>query len=122
MLKVSQNRDGRPEIFYSIQGEGANIGRPAVFLRLGLCNLHCSWCDTRYTWDWQSFNPQEQLLEISCEEAAREILKHNCRYVVITGGEPLIQQEQLRPLCEDLKSRGFDIEFETNGTLVPNPW
>jgi 7-carboxy-7-deazaguanine synthase len=120
MLKVSKNRDGRPEIFYSIQGEGANIGRPAVFLRLGFCNLHCGWCDTRYTWDWSAFSPQEQLMELSCEEAAREILKYGCRYLVITGGEPLIQQEQLRPLCEDLKSRGFDIEFETNGTIAPD--
>jgi 7-carboxy-7-deazaguanine synthase len=120
MLKVSKKGDGRPEIFYTIQGEGFNIGRPAVFLRLGLCNLHCSWCDTKYTWDWSNFNPDEHLLELSWEEVGREILKYNRNYLVITGGEPLIQQENLLPLCEDLRSRGFDIEFETNGTIIPD--
>jgi 7-carboxy-7-deazaguanine synthase len=121
MLKVSKKGDGLPEIFYSIQGEGTNIGRPAVFLRLGLCNLHCSWCDTKYTWDWNTFKPEEQLLELPWEELAREILKYNRHYLVITGGEPLIQQEYLLPLCENLKGRGFDIEFETNGTIIPVP-
>jgi 7-carboxy-7-deazaguanine synthase len=120
MLKVSKKPNGLPEIFYSIQGEGANIGRPAVFLRLGLCNLHCSWCDTKYTWDWSSFKPEEQLLDVPWEEAAQEILKYGRNYLVITGGEPLMQQEQLLPLCDNLKSRGFDIEFETNGTIIPD--
>ena len=55
MLKVSRKPDGSPEIFYSIQGEGANVGKPAVFLRMGLCNLKCSWCDTKYTWDWEEY-------------------------------------------------------------------
>lgn len=120
MLKVSRKPDSGPEIFYSIQGEGANTGKPAVFLRLGLCNLKCTWCDTRYTWDWNTYEPEEQLLELSREDVEQEILKYNRPYLVVTGGEPLLQQDQLLPLFESLKGRGFDIEIETNGTIIPD--
>ena len=43
------------EIFESIQGEGPTAGEPCVFLRLAMCNLHCRWCDTKYTWDWKKY-------------------------------------------------------------------
>ena len=119
MLKVSRQPDGRPEIFYSIQGEGVNIGKPAVFLRLSLCNLACTWCDTRYTWDWEQYDPKEQILEMSVEDITREVLKYNCKYLVVTGGEPLMQHSQLVPLLKRLKNAGFHIEMETNGTIVP---
>ena len=121
MLKVSRQPDGSPEIFYSVQGEGVNIGKPAVFLRLALCNLACSWCDTKYTWEWQKYNPKEQILEISVNEIQRQILKHNCVYLVVTGGEPMLQQKQLIPLLHHLKNKEFHIEIETNGTIVPYP-
>lgn len=121
MLKVSKQPDGRPEIFYSIQGEGVNTGRPAVFLRLALCNLNCVWCDTRYTWDDKQYNLQEQILQISLEEAGREIINYPCRYLVVTGGEPMLQQTQLLSLLEPLKNRGFYIDIETNGTIIPLP-
>ena len=52
-MKVSRLADGSPEIFHTLQGEGASLGFPAVFLRLSLCNLHCHWCDTPYTWNWE---------------------------------------------------------------------
>jgi 7-cyano-7-deazaguanosine (preQ0) biosynthesis protein QueE len=120
MLKVSKGPEGHPEIFYSIQGEGANIGKPAVFLRLGLCNLKCEWCDTKYTWDWAVYKAQEQLVELSLEDIERGILNFNCKYLVITGGEPLIQQAQIIPLLESLKNQGFFIEIETNGTILPD--
>jgi organic radical activating enzyme len=120
MLKVSKGLEGHPEIFYSIQGEGANIGKPAVFLRLGLCNLKCEWCDTKYTWDWTVYNAQEQLVELSSEDTEHRILNFNCTYLVVTGGEPLIQQKQIIPLLESLKNKGFFIEIETNGTILPD--
>ena len=44
------------EIFESIQGEGNNAGKPAVFLRTAECNLKCIWCDTKYTWDWKNYD------------------------------------------------------------------
>ncbi|MBI2854899.1 MAG: 7-carboxy-7-deazaguanine synthase QueE [Chloroflexi bacterium] len=120
LLQVSRQPDGSPEIFCSVQGEGIYAGRPAVFLRLGLCNLSCSWCDTRYTWDWKTYDRQQQIVDISTEDVEREVVRHGPRYLVLTGGEPLIQQAQVRLLLEGLKGKGFFIETETNGTLLPD--
>ena len=53
------------EIFESIQGEGTNAGKPAVFLRTAECNLKCTWCDTKYTWDWKNFDYAKEVKEIS---------------------------------------------------------
>jgi 7-carboxy-7-deazaguanine synthase len=119
-LKVSRKPDGHPEIFCSIQGEGIYMGRPAVFLRLGLCNLACTWCDTKYTWDWDNYNKKDQIIEMGVEEVEREVLRHTPKFLVLTGGEPMIQQNQLIPLLERLKDRAFFIEVETNGTIVPS--
>jgi len=119
-LKVSKQPDGLPEIFYSVQGEGVYIGRPSVFLRLALCNLSCDWCDTKYTWDWDKYDRRQQILNMTNEEIRTEILKHNCQYLVVTGGEPMLQQNQLLPLVQNLKNMGFSIEIETNGTILPD--
>ena len=118
-LRVSKQPDGRPEIFHSVQGEGVNVGRPAVFLRLGLCNLACTWCDAKYTWDWKRYDPKLQIVEMSPEEIGRELLRYDCRYLVVTGGEPMIQQRQLIPLLKRLKDQGHGVEIETNATIVP---
>lgn len=119
MLKVSRQPDGQPEIFHSIQGEGVYAGRPAVFLRLALCNLACVWCDTRYTWDWEHFDQLREVMAISLDEAEETIRQYRCRNLVVTGGEPLVQQRPLTSLLERLKGHGFWIEVETNGTVVP---
>jgi 7-carboxy-7-deazaguanine synthase len=119
LLKVSRQPDGRPEIFHSIQGEGVYAGRPAVFLRLALCNLTCAWCDTKYTWDWEHFNQQREVMAVSLDEAEKAIRRYRCSSLVVTGGEPLVQQRALTPLLERLKDGSFWIEVETNGTIVP---
>jgi 7-carboxy-7-deazaguanine synthase len=119
LLKVSRQPDGQPEIFHSIQGEGVYAGRPAVFLRLALCNLACVWCDTRYTWDWEHFDQLREITALSLDEAEEAIRRYRCRNLVVTGGEPLVQQRSLTPLLERLKDCGFWIEVETNGTIVP---
>ena len=119
VLKVSRQSDGRPEIFHSLQGEGASIGTPSVFLRLAMCNLTCTWCDTAYTWDWQRYDPKSEVMELSAEQARREILVFGCRHLVVTGGEPLLQQRPLTPLIASLKGEGFSFEVETNGTVAP---
>jgi len=119
LLKVSRQPDGRPEIFHSVQGEGVNAGKPAVFLRLALCNLACVWCDTRYTWDWEHFDEGREVVTISVDEADDSIRRYRCRNLVVTGGEPLVQQRLLTPLLERVKDGGYWIELETNGTIAP---
>lgn len=119
-MKISRQPDGSPEIFRSIQGEGASIGRPAVFLRLALCNLACRWCDTKYTWDWESFDRGKSILEMTVKEIEKAVLACRCRRLVITGGEPLLQQEELAALLERMKGSGLAVEVETNGTIIPD--
>jgi len=120
MLHISRLGKGEPEIFHSIQGEGISSGIPAMFLRLAFCNLRCSWCDTKYTWDWQHYNKQEEVIELSVREIENRLTAQNCRRLIVTGGEPLIQHEELTNLLASLKTKGFYIEIETNGTIVPN--
>tara|TARA_B100000929_G_C15503601_1_gene418153 strand:+ start:1399 stop:2079 length:681 start_codon:yes stop_codon:yes gene_type:complete len=107
------------EIFESIQGEGTNAGKPAVFLRTAECNLKCTWCDTKYTWDWKNFDYAKEVKEISVEEIRRELEQFSNRHLVITGGEPLMQQDDLAELLTFLKPE-FYVEIETNGTILPN--
>ncbi|MCE2403670.1 MAG: 7-carboxy-7-deazaguanine synthase QueE [Dehalococcoidia bacterium] len=118
-LKVSRRPGGDPEIFYSLQGEGPSLGTPSVFLRLALCNLICTWCDTKYTWDWRNHDYRQEVVELSREDVMDAVQGHGCRRLVVTGGEPLVQQKALAPLVDSLKGRGFSFEVETNGTLAP---
>ena len=62
------------EIFKSIQGEGPNFGKPAIFLRTAQCNLKCTWCDTKYTWDWKNFDYSKEVHEMSIDEIKESIL------------------------------------------------
>jgi len=121
MLRVSRQPSGKPEVFYSLQGEGASAGTPTVFLRLAFCNLKCTWCDTKYTWDWQTYDYEKEVVSLPLDELEAKILSYGCPHLVITGGEPLMQQKALAPLALALHKRGFYIEVETNGTLAPSP-
>lgn len=104
----------------TFQGEGPSAGAPAVFIRLSRCNLSCSWCDTPYTWDWKHFDPQHEAAWHTVEELAGWALGSAAGLVVITGGEPLLQQRRLVPLVERLVVAGRRVEVETNGTLPPH--
>ena len=119
MLRVSRLPSGEPEVFRSIQGEGVTAGTPAAFLRLAGCNLACTWCDTKYTWDFNSYDFNREVVSLSREEVERRLLSFDCPHLVITGGEPLLQQGELAPLVASLRRSGFFCEVETNGTLVP---
>lgn len=104
---------GQPEIFHSIQGEGVSLGTPCVFLRLAGCNLACSWCDTAYSW-----NGTASGVRLAPEMAAELVLRHPCRHLVLTGGEPLLQQKALPALLRLLPAHV--VEVETNGTIMPD--
>jgi 7-carboxy-7-deazaguanine synthase len=97
------------EIFHSIEGEGVEIGKPEVFVRLAGCNLRCTWCDTKYA--------LENGKEMSINEIVREVRKYPCRSVSITGGEPLLQKKELLELVNQLKALDYWIQMNTNGTI-----
>ena len=96
------------EIFASISGEGTRQGAPAVFVRFTGCNLRCAWCDTGYSFETGA--------EMDIAAVLGEVGRHGIPFVVITGGEPLLQEEELIPLLTALNAEGYDIEIETNGT------
>ena len=99
------------EIFYSLQGEGALVGVPSVFVRTSGCNLRCVWCDTPYT-SWQ---PEGD--ELSIDEILARVEAHTpARHVVLTGGEPMIAPHVVE-LTEGFRARGLHITIETAGTV-----
>jgi len=100
------------ETFSSIQGEGMLAGIPSFFIRTSGCNLRCSWCDTPYT----SWRPEGQRRSVRELIAAATVA--SLRYVVITGGEPLLQRE-LGDLARGLAANAHHITVETAGTLTP---
>jgi 7-carboxy-7-deazaguanine synthase len=104
----------------TIQGEGPSAGRRAGFVRLGRCNLACTWCDTPYTWDWSRFDPAVELRKVDVAEVVAAVEAMDVPLVVVTGGEPLLQQSALVPLLSALGGR-HRIEIETAGTLAPSP-
>jgi len=121
-MLLSRMKDGQPEIFATVQGEGTTAGLPSVFVRLADCNLKCRWCDTKYTWDWTSHDRAKETVEIAVEEIARRVLEaagDGVTNAVFTGGEPLLQQDELVDLAARLREKGFRIEVETNGTVLP---
>ena len=104
----------------TFQGEGPSVGRRAGFVRLGRCNLDCAWCDTPYTWDWERYDPAAELRSEPVEAVLAELEAMAPDRVVITGGEPLLQQRRLVALVEGCAARGWPVEVETNGTIVPD--
>ena len=128
---------GGPEIFHSIQGEGVSMGVPSVFVRASLCNLHCQWCDTDYTWNWkntpwkherdeepdyQKFKKSEYIIELATQEVADRITTFPCTNVILTGGEPLLQDKAWQSVIDHLININVDYRFEleTNGTIIPS--
>jgi 7-carboxy-7-deazaguanine synthase len=134
-MKLAKLGDG-PEIFHTLQGEGVSVGAPAVFIRASRCNLHCVWCDTDHTWNFEGtpwphekdaqpgyrkHSKSEVTYECSVDEAAERILAFECDRTIITGGEPLLQEMEFLALIQQLRAVRPDQQFEveTNGTRLP---
>ena len=103
----------------TVQGEGPSVGELAAFVRLGRCNLACRWCDTPYTWDWDHHDPAVELTPMTPAEILGRLDPMGARLLVVTGGEPLLQQRHLPPLLEGAGERGWRVEVETGGTIAP---
>jgi len=129
MLTLATTTPGEPEIFASLQGEGASIGRPVAFVRLSRCNLACHWCDTAYTWrfagdnrphrDNLAFERAANQLTLDEADVAGRIAALGQNRLVITGGEPLLQGAALARMIA-LLPQPTAIEIETNGTVAPH--
>jgi 7-carboxy-7-deazaguanine synthase len=98
------------EKFVSINGEGLKQGELATFIRFANCNLRCSFCDTKYSFE----NPK--WTEESIDELVDYCLKQNVKNITLTGGEPLIQKD-VDILMLRLSRHGFNVEIETNGSI-----
>jgi 7-carboxy-7-deazaguanine synthase len=96
------------EIYRSIQGETTRAGLPCTFVRLTGCPLRCVWCDTP-----QAFHEGR---EMSVDAVLAEVERWGCRFVTVTGGEPLAQEE-VHPLMSGLASAGYEVQVETSGAL-----
>ncbi len=126
-LTLATTAPGIPEIFASLQGEGATAGMATAFLRLSRCNLACVWCDTPYTWHFtgddrahrngRTWDRKLNQVTLEAEEVAALITALGQHRLVITGGEPLMQGSELAELCELLTD--MQVEIETNGTVMP---
>lgn len=108
-MDIYRNTDRFPlmEHFYTVQGEGANAGRAAYFLRLGGCDVGCVWCDVKESWD-PYIHPM-----VSVEEMVALVKNAGAEAVVITGGEPLMYNLQV--LTDALKAAGLSVWLETSG-------
>lgn len=107
----------------TFQGEGPSLGRRCAFLRVSACNLACSWCDTPYTWDWTGqngtkYSPKTESHKMEVSDIIHKLLPMGVDTLVISGGEPLLQQERLVELAEALFD--WDIQIETAGTIAPS--
>lgn len=96
------------EDFYTLQGEGFQTGKASYFLRIGGCDVGCSWCDVKESWNASLWPLTET------DEIVRRVLDCPAKSVVITGGEPLMYN--LDYLCAELKKNGFQIFLETSGS------
>jgi 7-carboxy-7-deazaguanine synthase len=102
------------DIFYSLQGEGFLAGVPSVFVRLAGCPLRCKWCDTKYAWDDGAGD------DYSIEKILQTVRQWNCRFIVLTGGEPMVNPG-LPDLVRNLKALNKHITIETAGiAFVPD--
>jgi 7-cyano-7-deazaguanosine (preQ0) biosynthesis protein QueE len=103
----------------TFQGEGKSLGKEVIFVRLAFCNLSCVWCDTPYTWKFVEHDRAKEVTSMMIDEVVDRVAKlGQTKAIVISGGEPLLQQKALIELVAKFKTLSYWIEIETNGTIV----
>jgi organic radical activating enzyme len=111
MKSVDPDNDGKMvplvEEFNSVQGEGCNTGKAAYFIRVGGCDICCSWCDTKYAWD-AALHPL-----VPVESIVSNVIASGADSVVVTGGEPLMWN--MDTLCRQLRTEEIKTFLETSG-------
>jgi len=100
------------EVFFSLQGEGPQVGLPTIFIRTAGCNLRCSYCDTTYAY--------YEGTDMTVPEIMQQLERWSCTRVCLTGGEPLIQ-ENLPSLLDAIMEKEVSLSVETNGSLDITP-
>lgn len=108
------------EQFVSVQGEGPWTGQHCAFVRFSRCNLTCSWCDEKRTWDWTRYRPAVVSRRVPAAAVADWVRESGVDLLVITGGEPMIQQRTMTALAEGVRP-AVRVQVETNGTQAPSP-
>lgn len=108
----------------TVQGEGLYSGFPIILLRTSMCNLRCSWCDTKYSWLIEGDNEHKPVLYHSKKlfREVKKLAKSDIKLLMITGGEPMlwsVNNEWIQFLRK-LKKAGFTLHMETNGTIKVN--
>ena len=104
------------DIFYSLQGEGRNTGRAAVFVRFAGCNLRCPFCDTEFD-SYREMTDEEiitEIKELSSSGNSSLFTLHSSLLIVLTGGEPTLQVDEA--FVDLLHQQGFEVAMESNGT------
>lgn len=107
----------------TFQGEGPLTGQHAMFIRLFGCSLRCRWCDTAWTWDASRFGLAAEQHPLSVPEILGRLREHHPAVVIVTGGEPLLQQQALTTLADGIRGARIAqaIQIETSGTIPPAP-
>lgn len=131
-LIIAKQNQQQAEIFYSIQGEGPKIGRPSIFIRLSGCNLSCYWCDTPYTWHFigqtnahqsaKQYHQHQEQMSFDISQLIDSIKVYPCNSLVITGGEPMIQQKAITAFLQSLaqkETKRYQVDIETSATIKP---
>lgn len=111
------------EIFFSLQWEWRNVWKPSIFVRFWGCNLKCTWCDSKYSWD----ATVEKATMMELDEVIQKIRSFKCSHIIFTGGEPSLYQDQMKIIMKMLMNfetddLDFTYELETNWTKLIDLW
>jgi len=113
------------EKFKTIQGEGPLLGRPSYFIRVWGCNLHCSWCDSKHSWEFGMKEAKLETVDSLVEDILRLYDETNIRNIVFTGGEPMLFKDKIAEVIGKVNDSlpgiliPMNFTIESNGEIIP---